>query len=265
MEATTAAWYGAAIALVGGLVVGYGVRELRPVYHILTNDPIPVRDLVSHAGPAEVEGTATPTAEEEETVRAPFSDVDCLVCEYEAQELRSGGKSSHWKTLDEGASAAPFLVEDATGSVRVDPAGATLEFEEQEVRVPGGEEPPETIAQYLRRSEEIDAQHDETLDLVVTELNVGNDQRFIERRLEVDESVYVYGDVERAPAGEWGSSLVDAMLARGPTDTLVVSDTSERGTAWRLAKGPLLWTVGGLAVLLPGLGLLGYWLLASLA
>lgn len=263
MEPTTAAGYGVALAFVGGIVLGYGLRELRPVYHILTNDPIPVQDLVYHSGPAEVEGTATPT-EEGKTVRTPFSDIDCLACEYEAQELRSSGKSNHWKTLDEGASAAPFLVEDATGSVRVDPAGATLKFEEQVVRVPGGEEPPETIAQYLRRSEEIDPQHEETLDLVVTELNVGNDQRFVERRLDVGESVYVYGDVERAPAGEWGSSLVDALLTRGPTDILVVSDTSERGTAWRLGKKPLLWAVGGLAALLPGLGLLGYWLWALL-
>ncbi|MFC7073482.1 GIDE domain-containing protein [Halovenus rubra] len=264
MDPTTAAGYGIVLTLVGGIVLGYGMRELRPVYHILTNDPIPVKDLVYHDGPAEVEGTTAPT-EEEKRVTAPFSDVDCLACEYKAQELRSNGKSNYWKTLDEGATAAPFLVEDRTGSVRVDPAGATLKFAQQEVKVPGGEEPPETIAQYIRQTDEVEPQHDETVDIVVTELNVGNDQRFIERRLDINESVYVYGDVERAPPGEWGATLVDAILTRGPSDILIISDTSERGTAWRLAKGPLVWAVGGLAMVGPGIGLLGYWLLASLA
>jgi len=252
MSLPTSVWYGLVFVLVGTLALGYGLWHLRPVYHILTNDPIAVRDLVTHTGPAEVEGRARPT-DEGSTVTAPFSDIECLACTYEAEELRSSGKNNYWKTLDEGAVAVPFLVEDETGSARVDPAGATLKFDEQVVTVPGGEEPPASIAQYINRTEDIETQHDETVNLVVTELSVGNDQRFVERRLDVEESVYVYGDVERAPAGEWGSSLVDARLTRGQTETMVVSDTSERGTAWRLARRPLLFVLVGVVALLPGL------------
>lgn len=263
MAPTTVAGYGGILLLVGGLVFVYGIRQLRPVYHILTNDPVPVQELVYRDGPTETEGTAT-TTDEGETVRGPFSGIDCLACEYKVQELRSSGQSHHWKTLEEGVVAVPFLLDDETGTVRVEPAGATLAFEKQVVTVSGGDKPPETIANYIRQSEAVETQHDETIDLVVTELTVGNDQRFIERRLDVDESVYVYGDVERAPTGEWGRDLVDAVLTHGATETMVISDTSERGTAWRLGKRPLAWTVGGLVVLLPGVCLLGYWLVVSL-
>lgn len=260
MAATTAFEYGFILLFFGSGALGYGLWKLRPVYHILRNDPISVRDLVYHDGPAEVEGTAE-LADDGDVVRAPCSDIDCLAYEYEVQEYRSSSNNSYWKTLDEGSDAAPFLVEDETGTVRVDPTGATLEFEPETVKVPAGEEPPDTIAQYLRETEAVDPQHDKTVNLVVTELNTGNDQRFIERRLDIGESVYVYGDVEDAPAGEWGSRLVDAVLTRGEAaDLLVISDTSERGTAWRLGKRPLLWTLAGLVLTVPGLVLLGFWL-----
>lgn len=256
MEPVTQTTLGVLLVFAGGAMFAYNAWKLRPVYHILTNDPIPVRDLVYHTGPAEIEGTAA-TTEDDETVRAPFSDTECLAFEYEVQEYRSSGKNSYWETLDEGAHAVSFLVEDDTGSVRVDPDGGELHVEEYAVRVPRNEAPPESIAKYINQSDAVDAQHERTFNLVVAELNVGNDQRFIERRLDVGESVYVYGDVERAPAGEWGSGIVDAILRRGPeAGVLVVSDTSERGTAWRISKGPLVWALVGLVVLVPGIVLL---------
>lgn len=167
-------------------------------------------------------------------------------------------------SLDEGAVAVPFLVADRTGEVEVDATRATLDFEEWQLKLSGGERPPPSIAQYVRRSEDVEPQHDKTVDLVVTELNHGNSQRFIERRLDVGEPVHVYGDVESAPAGEWGSNRVDARLADGEEAGLVVSDSSERGTAWQLARIPALFVGAGLVFLVPGLALLGFGLLSML-
>lgn len=260
MDPATAVSYGLVLVTVGGVVAALAATQLRPVAHILRNDPLAVRDLVYHDGPAEVEGAARA---DDETVRAPFTGVECLVYEYEAQEYRSSGQSSYWKTLDEGAAAVPFLLEDDTGAVRVDAPEAELHVETRTVTVPAGEEPPERIARYIRQTDEIDPQHGRTVDLVVTELNVGNRQRFRERRVDPGDEVYVYGALERAPAGEWGSGVVDALLTRGGSP-LVVSDTSELGTALRIGRWPLLFLAGALVLLLPGVGLLGYGLLALL-
>ena len=263
MDPVTVASFGGALTVVGGVFLIYGGTKLRPVYHILTNDPISIRDLVSHTGPAEIEGRARP-AEDGRTVRAPFSGTECLLCEYEAQEFRSTGQSSYWETLDEGRLSVPFLVEDASGSVRVDTDGAELHVDEEFTEVAAGERPPDHIAQYISETDEVNPQHDRTVNLVVTEMNVGTNQRFVERRVAVGDPVYVYGDVERGSAGEWGSGVVDAVLTRGQdAGMLVLSDTSERGTAWRIARGPLLSAALGLVVFVPGVAALLYalWLL----
>jgi len=221
-------------AVFGVVIVYAAAQNLRTVYHILTNNPIPVRDLETRSGPVEIEGTAT--VDEGRTVETPFTGTECLAYEYEAQEYRSSGKNSSWRTLEEGGDAVPFVVEDGTGRVRVDPSGAALHFEEHATRVDAGSEPPERIAQYIESTDDIDIQ-DGTADLVITEVNYGNDQKFVERRLDVDEDVYVYGEADRAAAGGWGSGLVDAVVADGDrTPVFVVSDTSERGTAWRIGK-----------------------------
>lgn len=241
--------YAVGLAVLGasGALVYAGGRALSPVYHILRNDPMPVRDLHGHTGPVEIEGTAAP-ADEAGTVTAPLSGTDCLAYTYEVAELRSSGKHSHWETLDDGMGGVDFLVEDDTGAVRVNPEGADIRLSEHTVRVSPGDELPDRLAAYVAETEAVDSQ-DRTIDLVVTELNLGNEQRFTECRLDVGESVYVYGQAQRGANPEWGSSLVDAIVSDGrATPVFVISDTDERDTAWRFASDGLIRL--GLGVLL---------------
>jgi hypothetical protein len=245
------------VALAGGVLmllisVAASVKtrqEFGPAVAIFRNDPLDVRDLVYHDGPAEIEGIARG---DEKGVEAPFTGTVCLAYEYEVQEFRSSGKSSHWKTLDEGTHWVRFLVEDDTGAVQIDGADAELHLTPETLELSPGDEPPERIARYLKESEDVEYQ-DGTLDLGITELNFGNKQRFIERRLDIDESVHVYGSVGRAPAGEWGSNLVDAMLTSSEKTPLVISDGTERDTAWRIVKSHLGWPLLALAALVVGL------------
>ena len=246
------------IAAVGGYVLLSGGRELYTVAHILRNDPVPIRTLDGHTGPVEVEGTAV-ADDEYGTVRSPLTGSDCLAYTYEVQELRSSGKNSNWKTLEEGTGGVNFLVDDDTDRVRVDPEGADIRLASHSVTVPPGTELPDALAEFVAASEAVDEQ-DRRLDLVVTELAVGNKQRFIERRLDPGEHVYVYGLARRGPAAEWGSNRVDAVVGRGEgTPVFVISDTDERGTAWRIARGGLLRAgAGGLIVAFAVLFAIGF-------
>lgn len=248
---------GLVLTLIGGYYLYTGGRRLPLLYHLYTGDPVSIRDLVYHEGPVEVEGTARI---DEDCATAVFSGTDCLAYEYEVQEYQSSGNSSSWQTLKQGGRAVPFLVEDATGSVLVEPTAPELHLESWRFRVEGGEEPPERIANFIDLVDEVDSQQ-QSLNLVITELDYGNDQRFIERRLEPGEPVYVYGTVERADLGEWGSGRVDGKLTNGSSsDTpspLIISDTSERRAIRRIAKGPILRTLFGLLLLIPGFGLIG--------
>lgn len=242
---------GLAALAVGGYLLYAGGRSLYPVYHILRNGPRPIRNLHGHTGPVEIDGVARP-ADDAGTVTAPFSGTDCLAFIYEVEELRSSGKHSHWETLDQGMGGVDFLVEDETGAVRVNPDGADIRLSEHTVRISPGDELPERLAQYVASAEAVDPQ-DGTIDLVVTELNVGNEQRFTERRLDIDESVYVYGLAGRGPNPEWGSNLVDAVVRDGPgTPVFVISDTDERTTAWRFARDGLVRLGLGLLLVVVG-------------
>jgi hypothetical protein len=234
------------LALLGLLAVaGYllvvGGRRLRTVFHILRSDPLPVRDLHGHRGPVEIAGRAAEG--DDGTVTAPFTGSQCLAYSSEVEELRSSGRSQSWQTLDSGMDGVDFVVDDGTGRVLVNPEGADIHLESQSVTVPAGTELPDRLAEYVAATDAVDPQ-DRTVNLLVTEITIGNRQRFTERRLDIGEDVYVYGQADGGPAVEWGSDLVDAAVGDGgDTPVFVVSDADERGTAWRIARGGL-WRAG---------------------
>jgi len=236
---------------VAGYLLLVGGRRLKTVFHILRNDPIPVRELHGRRGPVEIEGRAVEG--EDGRVTAPFTGSRCLVYSYEVEERRSQGKNESWKTLDSGLDGVDFIVDDGRGRVRVDPTGAEIHVESQSVTVSAGTELPDRLADYVESTDAVEPQN-RTVNLLVTELTVGNKQRFTERRLDVGETVYVYGEASPGPAAEWGSNLVDAVVGDGDrTPVFVISDTDERGTAWRIGRGGL-WRVGaGLLALTVGL------------
>jgi len=229
------------VLAVGGYFCYTGGSRLTTVYHILRKDPLPVRDLHGHRGPVEIEGRAVEG--DAGTVEAPVTGSRCLAYTYEVEELRQSGKTESWETLDTGMAGVDFVVDDGTGRVVVDPDGATIHLESRSVTVPPNTELPARLARFVAENESVD-QQDRVIDLKITQLAVGNRQRFTERRLDVGETVYVYGQATRGPSAEWGSTLVDALVGDGPaTPVFVISDTDERGTAWRIARGGL-WRAG---------------------
>lgn len=243
--------YGVGLCLVGVVLLGVAVRMPQPAYRVLTRDPLSVRDLSMHDGAVELRGAAVP--DDGQTVETPFTETACLAYEYEAQELKSSGQSSYWETLDEGGQSAPFVLEDETGRVRVDPEGATLELDDHTLRVSGGDELPARIQQYIRETGEVERDTG-SVDLLVTEIDYGDDQRFIERRLDAGETAHIYGGVEPRQGGEWGSALADVVVtADETTGTYVISDSSEWRVAYHAGRRALVPAISGVLAL--GLGL----------
>jgi len=94
-------------------------------------------------------------------------------------------------------------VDDGDARVRVEPAGASLHFGDHVTNVDPGDEPPERIRQFVAATDDVDAQ-DRALNLGPLKLNLGNQQKFVERRLDVGETVYVYGEAFEERSGGWG-------------------------------------------------------------
>lgn len=111
--------YDAAAALGGAALLVLGFVLLRRK-RVMENMPTSrIRSVAM--GFAELAGTAKAKV----VLAAPFSGIPCVYFRYLVEQektRRRGGRS--WETIDRGESAEPFHLQDPTGMILVDPAGA---------------------------------------------------------------------------------------------------------------------------------------------
>lgn len=211
-------------AVMGGLAICIGayacyrgVALLRAGGGMAATDPVDAADVAEARGVVDVSGTARPL---DGTVTARFSGVETLSYAAARQKLDVGTgpeDPNTWDNIDLEEDQVPFVVEDDTGRVAVDPAGATLS----------------------RDGEVIES---------------GNNRRKKEWRLDPGESVHVYG--QRRDTADVGadSSLSDESVYVGDGEevTFRIAD-SDRGSATMsvLIKGGAA-AIGGLIVMVFG-------------
>ena len=243
--------------LVGVGIAYAGYRELQPEIDRRRSDPLDVRDAPKSEGLTELRGTVEPI---EHVMKAPFTETECVVYEFDAEEYVSSGKNSHWESLASGDHRIPFRLRDDTGSILIEPDGAECalssgwEAEFGAEKSAGGR-----IAEFLRS---LDVEPGEGSEFSVGPLSVGTGdrRRYSEERLDVGETVSVFGPVAYDPSagGDWGSDEVDAAVRANGTDPFVVADSPAVPT---IRRGTLVG--GGLA----GFGLLivavGCWALVT--
>jgi hypothetical protein len=210
-------------------------------------------------GPGAVEpglGEVTGRAQQiQETVTAPFSEHDTLVCEWEIFRYSSEGGA--WQTEEDGSLTTSFEIEHEGSSIAIDPANATEYLTtEFEVKSHDDDDLPDSVESFLE-------DNPTTISIGTTEIQSGS-YRFIEKRLDPGEQVYVLGSIERDPGAVEGStarhtiavdqsSWLSAILGK----PFIISDSDEKTAERRqlkqglglLGSGTLLSCVGaGIAV-----------------
>lgn len=184
------------LAIAAAVALGclaYGVAELRLANAVLRSRPDSVLE-TTDGGPVELRGTAEPASG---VVRSPFTETPCLAYEYVVEEKRQSnskhGTSTNWVTIASGDEYVPFSLDDGSDSVLIEPPGADFRLgEDDRIDVDGGTAPPDPIANFIERTDDVDCQND-SLDLRLFELKTGRDRRFRERRLDVGAAVHVLG------------------------------------------------------------------------
>lgn len=252
--------------LAGGLLVaaiafGYGLTELRTAYRMYATKTYTVASVANHLGTVEIEGVVSPA---EGTLTAPFTDTDCVVYEYTIEELRRDhdDDGTKWTTIDSSGEGVPFRITDDTGSILVEPAGATLRLDSERVfRSREGEEPPAAVGGFLP-----------SLELGGFTINAGRDRRYTERRIDVGERVYVFGPARHDPGASEAAGEVNAIVGRASergflgrlTDRtlgrspFLLADGSERAALSRVLKGALFAGVfGAIALAVLGVVIVG--------
>ena len=233
----------ALLALVGLAVFALGARELWFAVRIYRGEPTAIADVVNDPGPAELQGTAEP---DEGTVESPFSGADCLLCEWEVQEAETTGEGGgNWKTLDQGLRGGPFRLVDETASCRIEPAGSVRHLDEHDVKVPAGTELPDRLRAFVASNPNVDSQEG-AADATFAGINLGEEQRFVERRLDPGEDCYVYGYAHYDPAAGSRAGEVNVRVDGDGVRRFLVADSRERGVAWEQVKIGILPTVLGL-------------------
>jgi hypothetical protein len=128
----------AVFGLVGLGLVAIAAREAWLGLRYRARGPTPIGSLGDATGRVVVSGVARRV---DDVVRAPVTGRDCLAYAWRVSDLRTvrspGGEiRTERATVGRGRDSVAFLVEDDTGSVRVDPAGAEFRLAEEWVRDP---------------------------------------------------------------------------------------------------------------------------------
>lgn len=193
--------------VVGPWVLLLGTRQLRQGYRLFASDPVGAGEVETADGVVEVEGTAR---ELDGVLSGQYSDEPAFAQSWrrERKEERTnsdGEERTSWDTVSEGSDSVPFVVEDATGEVVVDPAGATLSIEESRQRSRSG----------------------------IWLFDRSREYREYEGRIGPGDDVYVYG--QKRPASDDDAPVDDSHYVGSGSDVseFVVSDVSELRTVLR--------------------------------
>lgn len=249
------------VGLGGILVLGFGLRELWLAYRMRATESIPIGSIADQVGSVEIEGVARPA---ESVLTAPFTETDCLVYAYEIKELqRDEDDDVDWRTIDSGSDRVPFWLEDDTGRVLIKPAGAALRLDtERAVRarrfeesLKAGRAPPAGVGIDLP-------------DLLTDQIG---ERKYIERRIDPGEPVYVFGTprstLDESLQGDQvitviedqsstnlgrGRQLVEWVLA---TQLFLIADSSERGALRRVVATAVIALFAGIVALATAIAL----------
>jgi len=225
-----------ALVVVGAYITNQALGDLQRGWTIWQSDPIDAGDIEYEDGVIEVQGEVEQL--EDELLTTEYTDTPAVVHEYKLQvheENRSGDAGAEWQTVDSGTEAQPFYVTDETGSVAVDPDGATVSLDME--KISGGSE------------------------IDIGPVDASTSKRH-EGLLAPGDHVHVFGQ-KRHAQGDGPESERFYIGDGGETDTFSVSDTTETRTIVRYIGGGLLSLIFGLAALAVG-GFLALVLLGQL-
>ena len=173
-------------------------------------------------GLVEIYGRVLPA--EKKIFKSPLTGKDCVYYHYTIEELRSSGKSSRWVTIKEDAQGVPFFLEDETGRVLVDSAGAefgmSADFEYSSSIF---KKPPQQVSDFLTASR-----------IARSFFGLKKSMRFKEWIIAPDDKLYIMGTADDNPFVEEGSArqnAEDIMIRKGKHEkTYYISDKDEKST-----------------------------------
>ncbi|OAQ51611.1 hypothetical protein HTG_16265 [Natrinema mahii] len=211
-----------------------GSQDIIKFYTITCTDTHSIGSISQQDSTIEVEGNAVPN-DEHGTVTGLFTETDCLAYTYSAQGALGSGPDDapqsddgRFDVLDEGSEYTKFYVEDETGQILVDPAGAKFEFTPEMYYNAPLSDTPEPVKEYMQRNPSTKPP-DIVIHPIVSHI-LKNHNRFVERRLNIGDTVYITG--EKQQPARWDTD--EPVISDGSSESeFVIYDRPKRRTAYR--------------------------------
>lgn len=211
-----------ALGVLGVYLIYRALGNLRKGWTIWQNDPIDAGEIAYEDGTVEVQGEVEQL--EAALLSTEYTDTPAVAYKYRLkvhEENRSNDAGAEWQTVDSGTETQPFYVTDGTGSVAVDPDGATVSLDTEQIS--GGSE------------------------IDIGPVDASTSKRY-EGLLAPGDQVHVFGQ-KRDARGDAPGDEQFYVGAGGQTDAFTVTDATESRTVLRFMWRGFSRLVGGLAAL----------------
>lgn len=213
-------------------------REWLRLVRIYRRRPTPIAELPD-SGQVTVAGVARRL---DDVVEGAFTGTECLATTWRVTAFRTvrsldGSVRTQGYQVADGHDGVPFVVEDDTGGVLVDPAAARLSLAEDVVEDPIWDPTTREGPQYP------------TTSLPWSE---ARSRSYFEGRLDEGERVYVEGRVRRADGADASDRSPEGALAAGRVAHSIggtgtyLADSDRKSVARRALRTAVLGTLGGL-------------------
>jgi len=220
-----------ALVVVGLMLIAVGKRKGGLKSTMEQTMTASVRDLMEGQH-AEIKGAASC----DQPLTPPYSDVQCVHYSYKLQRRERSRSSSTstsytWRTIDSGSAQVPFSLTDSTGTVTVDPQGASMDA-------------PIVVKRPVTPGDPTEGLPDGPLKTVLSGLSMlaQTPHRVEVRAVALNQDLYVLGDVLRGPEGE-------LRVGKGDNKFLISTKSEEQLTRSLGRTSMLLYFVGSALVI----------------
>ncbi|MFA6099223.1 MAG: GIDE domain-containing protein [Patescibacteria group bacterium] len=218
--------------VLGGIFLFVGSRQRKTGLAMQQTKVIPINQSAENTQ-VEIEGNVACSS----PLQTPYSRQNCVAYEYsvEQEERRANSRgvpTTHWRNISSDKQAVPFIVQDASGSIMVNPDRASLDLQDFGTHL-------------VRQGEATDNPIFKTVLSMLTSTNT----RVREKALMVGSHAYVFGSVVPSAAG--------LQIEKGAGD-FVISYKTEAQIERAKARSAMLMTVIGIIAMIAGIALVIY-------
>jgi hypothetical protein len=207
-------------------------------------------------GLCEIAGRATG----EQTIPSLIGKLPCYCSQILIERYEKRGKSHQWVTVRKEQRGVPFFLEDNTGRVRVDPAGAELDVPAELEYGHGGSRA--LLGMTLARLQAAGHSSSDIPSLfhaycAANGISAFGEMRFRECNLAPGDPVYVLGSAEERPGVQDEQERI--VVRKGKHHPwFFIAESSEKDVLKKMGRSTLLHIFGGSALCLACLGYLLY-------